>query len=352
MNLLERPRIHIVYEYGIDSRPHTPSYLRFIRPFTHPKIANQVEATFGWDYQGQPADLVILDRLWRPDVNLPLVQQLVERIHQAGARFVYALDDSFFDLARENKGWPPPGLLPIIEFCLHHAYTVIVTTQALKARLDLYNPNILILPHALDERLLVRRFASPGEGPLTIGYMGTFTHDDDLMLVLPAIRNICHRHTGRVQFQLIGAMRNEETKKLLEDLPIHYIPLDPREMEYPLFMLWFSANTRWDIAIAPLHDTPFNRCKSDIKFLDYAAIGTAGIFSRCSEYGTTVQHQENGWLTANTPEAWEEALETLILDPNLRWQLSSQANSYLYTKRILEQRATDWVKTVHQLLLS
>jgi processive 1,2-diacylglycerol beta-glucosyltransferase len=362
MTTLARPRVHIVYEYGVDTRPHTPSYLRFIRPFTHPRLADQVEATFGWDYLGQPADLVILDRLWRPDVTLPLVQQLVERIHRAGARFVYALDDSFFDLVLENKGWPPPGLLPIIDFCLRQAHAVLVTTPALNNRLASYNPHILILPHALDERLLVCHSSSPlslqgrgvgGEGrPITIGYMGTPTHDDDLQLVLPAIRSICHRHAGRVEFQLIGTVRDEATKKLLADLPIHYVPLDPRETEYPLFMLWFTANTRWDIAISPLRDTPFNRCKSDIKFLDYAAIAAAGIFSRCPAYSATVQHQVTGWLAANTPDAWEEALETLIADPKLRWQIANQANSYLYNERTLAQRAADWVTTVHQQLLS
>jgi processive 1,2-diacylglycerol beta-glucosyltransferase len=174
MTTLVRPRLHIIYEYGADTRPHTPSYLRFIRPFTHPGVIDQIEATYGWDYQGQPADLVLLERLWRPDVNLPVVQQLVERIHQAGARFVYSLDDNFFDLALENKGWPPPGLLPIIEFCLRQASGIIVTTPALKTRLEHYNSNILILPNALDERLLVRRIPSPlslsgrgagGEGP-------------------------------------------------------------------------------------------------------------------------------------------------------------------------------------------
>lgn len=347
-----RPRVHILYEYGVDTRPHTPSYLRFIRPFTHPAITDQVEATFGRDYQGQPADLVILERLWRPDVTLPMVQQLVGRIHRSGARFVYSLDDSFFDLAQENKGWPPPGLLPIIEFCLRQAHAVLVTTPALKTRLDAYHPHILILPHALDERLLIRRTSSGGEGPLTIGYMGTPTHDDDLQLVLPAIRSVCHRHPCRVEFQLIGAVRNDATKKLLTDLPIRSIPLDPRETEYPLFMLWFTANIRWDIAISPLRDTPFNRCKSDIKFLDYAAIAAAGLFSGCPAYSATVQHQDTGWLANNTPDAWEDALESLIADPNLRWQLASHAISYLYNERILAKRAADWITNVHQLLRS
>jgi processive 1,2-diacylglycerol beta-glucosyltransferase len=360
MTTLVRPRLHIIYEYGADTRPHTPSYLRFIRPFTHPGVIDQIEATYGWDYQGQPADLVLLERLWRPDVNLPVVQQLVERIHQAGARFVYSLDDNFFDLALENKGWPPPGLLPIIEFCLRQASGIIVTTPALKTRLEHYNSNILILPNALDERLLVRRIPSPlslsgrgagGEGPLTIGYMGTPTHDEDLQLVLPAIRRVCRHHAGRVELQLIGALRDDETKKLLADLPVRSIPIDPHETEYPLFMLWFTANTHWDIAISPLRDTPFNHCKSDIKFLDYAAIAAAGIFSQSPVYTTTVQHRETGWLADNTSDAWEEALETLITNPELRRHLASNANRHLYAERTLAQRALDWAATVHQMLL-
>jgi processive 1,2-diacylglycerol beta-glucosyltransferase len=373
MTTLARPRIHILSEYGSDSRPHTPSCLRFIRPFTYPTIVNQVEASFGWDYQGQPADLVLLERLWRPDVTLPVVEQLVERIHQAGARFIYSLDDNFFDLALENKGWPPPGLLPIIEYCLRQAHGVLVTTPALKERLEQYNSNILILPNALDERLLVRRIPPPlslsgrgaggegslslsgqspwGEGSVTIGYMGTPTHDEDLQLVLPALHRVCHRHAGNVELQLIGAVRSVETKKLLSNLPVRQIPLDPRETEYPLFMLWFTANTQWDIAISPLRDTPFNRCKSDIKFLDYAAIGAAGVFSKIPAYTTTVQHQQNGWLAENTPEAWEKALETLIANPELRWHLASNANNYLYAARTLAQRATDWAAAVNRMLL-
>ena len=353
-----RPRIHIIYEYGIDSRPHTPSYLRFIRPFTHPLIAAQVEVTYGRDFQGQPVDLVILERLWRPDITLPALQQLVERIHKAGARFVYSLDDNFFDLALENKGWPPPGLLPLIEFCLRQAHVVLVTTSILKARLDQYNPNINILPHALDERLLVKRSPSPFSLPgrrdenkdhLTIGYMGTPTHDADLLLVLPAIRSVFRRHAGKVELQLIGAVRDKQTNYMLSDLPVRHIPIDPREAEYPLFMLWFTANTHWDIAIAPLRDTPFNHCKSDIKFLDYSAIAAAGILSQCPAYSATVQHQQTGLLVDNTPDAWGAALETLLAEPDLRWHLASQANRYLYTERTLAQRAPDWILAIQQL---
>ena len=41
---------------------------------------------------------------------------------------------------------------------------------------------------------------------------------------------------------------------------------------YPGFVNWITQQ-HWDIGIAPLADTPFNRCKSAVKTLDYAALG-------------------------------------------------------------------------------
>ena len=349
------PRVHVVYEYGIDYRPHSSPFLRLIRPFSHPHVQEHLETTFDQDYNGEPADLVIVDRLWRPDVNLQLVQELVDKIRLKGAKFVYSLDDNFFDLVLENKGWPPKEFLPIVTFMLHQADGVMVSTPALRERLLEYNQNILVLPNQLDERLLVTRH--PGEihplaGPdrVVIGYMGTITHDEDLLMILPALESINQRYPARIEIQVIGVLRNEETKKELLELPVRYVPFRPEEYEYPMFMLWFTGHTRWDIAISPLRETLFTRCKSDIKYLDYAAIGAAGIFSQSPAYSSTIHHKIDGWIAENTPEAWEEALETLVQDSSLRLKIAGNAARYLYRERILAQHALDWYTAVDQLI--
>ena len=295
-------------------------------------------------------DLVIIDRLWRRDVSLPLVQELVNKIRLKGARIIYSLDDNYFDLAFTDNTWPISEILPIVSFLLHQADAVLVTTPALRQRLLEYNPNIHILPNQLDERLLVTRYPRDeslrlDQNRIVIGYMGTFTHDEDFMMVLPALKSIHQRYPGRIEVQVVGVVNKEETKKELQALPIRYVYPRPEEHEYPLFMLWFTGHIHWDIAISPLQNTPFNNCKSDIKFLDYASIGAAGIFSQSPAYSSTVHHQQDGWLAENTPEAWEEALETLINDPHLRLKIARNATHYLYTQRTLAQRAADWVET-------
>jgi hypothetical protein len=124
----------------------------------------------------------------------------------------------------------------------------------------------------------------------------------------------------------------------------------PAEHAYPLFMLWFTGHIRWDIAISPLRDTAFNQCKSDIKFLDYSAIGAAGIYSRVPAYESSVHHSQTGLLVDNDGEAWEEALETLLSDDGQRARLAQGAFQYLYTQRTLACRVGDWLTALDELL--
>jgi glycosyltransferase involved in cell wall biosynthesis len=115
-------------------------------------------------------------------------------------------------------------------------------------------------------------------------------------------------------------------------------------------MLWFSSHLRWDIALSPLKDTPFNQCKSDIKFLDYSAIGAAGIYSRVPAYESSVRHLETGWLAENEVDAWVEALERLLSDDGLRIQIAQNATRYLYTERSLARCARCWLQALENLL--
>jgi hypothetical protein len=89
-------------------------------------------------------------------------------------------------------------------------------------------------------------------------------------------------------------------------------------------MLWFTGKINWDIAISPLRTTPFNMYKSDIKFLDYCAIGSVGVFTQLQVYQTSVQDRETGMLVENRPESWYKAFEELIKDDGLRMAISRE----------------------------
>lgn len=357
-----RWRVHILYEYGSDLRPHGSAFIRLLRPFTYPALRENLEVTSGLTYNGQEVDVVIVDRLWRPDISPALAIGLVENTRQAGVPLIYALDDNLLDLparqlplVSQGQVWPTEEHRWVVQFFLRQADGVMVTTQALRERFLSFNPNIVVVPQALDERLLVGGGPPQvnslfGERRKVIGYMGTLTHDDDLMMILPVFQSIWERHGGKIEFQIVGGVGRADTLQALKELPVRMVNARPEEVEYPLFMLWFSSCIRWDIAISPLKDTPFNRCKSDIKFLDYSAIGAAGIYSRVPAYESSVRHLETGWLAENDVGAWVEALETLLADDGLRMQLAHNATRYLYAERILARCAANWLKALEELL--
>lgn len=352
---VETPQVDILYEYGADSMPLAHSEMRLIRPFRHPAAGGGLDLRWSTDFDRQPIDAVLLDRLWRPDVDGRAIDALLEGLRAMGVRLLYAIDDNLLDLPAERPDWPSPAQVALVERLLGEADGVIVASPALAARLASHNPRIVVLPNALDERLLgparpPARATPFGERPLVIGYMGTPTHDDDLRLVLPALRAVCARRAGRVVVELLGGAARPSTWRQMADLPLRTLRPHPTESAYPLFMQWYSHRVQWDIGLAPLLDTPFRRCKSDVKHLDIAAIGAAGIYSRVEAYAGTVRHGETGLLVENTRAAWEEALERLLADDDLRSHIATEARRYLHAERVLAVRAPDWPAALRRLL--
>jgi hypothetical protein len=118
--------------------------------------------------------------------------------------------------------------------------------------------------------------------------------------------------------------------------------------QYPLFMSWFWQALSWDIALAPLLDTPFNRCKSDLKYLDYAALGASGIYSDLPVYAS-VEHGVTGMRVTNQPDAWADGLYQLVTQPALRRTLAANAYDYLRRERTLSTQIDRWLALLERV---
>lgn len=345
---MRRLRVHVIYEHGVDLRPFGSAQIRLLRPLSHSALNDQYKVTFDWTYRGEPAEFVIVDRLWKPDVSPASAQQLLQNARRAGARFIYAVDDDFLSLPTTAA----PGYFTAVKreaanLWLQEADRVVVTTPVLQQRVAALNSRCVIVPNALDERLLIdrppRSTVTPfGRRRIVIGYMGTYTHEADWRLILPAWRQVYEYYRESVEFQVIGVSAQAQALAQEAGVPVRVLQPQRGEVEYPLFMLWFTGRVQWDVAVAPLLDTPFTRSKSDIKFLDYSALGAATIASRVPAYEDSVRHGDTGWLAENTVEAWAAALNRLVADADLRAALAARARQYLLQKRLLAQQVEDW----------
>lgn len=340
-------RVHILYEYGVDHRPHGSAYIRLLNPLQHPKLAGRFQLTSGMELES--ADVVIVDRTWKYNVNLHEIECLLDEIDRMGAKLVYHLDDNLLDLDLANSFRPSFTLeqLACIRLLAREANSVWVSTQPLAERMRKLNPNLIVIPNALDEKLFHKRpegqRVSSSER-LTVGYMGTYTHEEDLYMILEALR----QHSDRIRLELVGGL--SDPNAVSGFAPLQVTILQPNTgHEYPAFARWMASTLAWDLGIAPLSSSPFTRCKSDIKFLDYSLLGIPGLYSRVDAYQNTVQHEVTGWLVENTVDAWEQSLSARIDQVAQRKTIAETAEDWVRKNRTLDVCAHIWGDAIDQL---
>ncbi len=352
---MPKRRVHVLHGFYGAEIPYSCTYIRLLCPLSHPALAGSVELTHGTAEAIPECDLLVIERhtLWPYERQLDNFSRLLSRCRERGVPVIYELDDNLLDLRRGEpwETYPGDSLRAAALFLVRHADGVIVSTQVLSDRLSHLRQDVVVVPNALDERI----FGSPpkapsGESPsLTIGYMGTLTHEADLRMVLAPLRALLRRHAGKVRLELVGGAEGRRVASLFGGLPFRM--REPgREDPYPKFVPWMRQHVHWNVAIAPLEDDAFTRGKSDLKYLDYGALGIPGVFSDVGPYRGTVRHGETGLLAANEPEAWSEALESIVCDAALRKRLRAAATAEVHGKRMLGTNATLWKDAIEAIV--
>jgi tetratricopeptide (TPR) repeat protein len=161
------------------------------------------------------------------------------------------------------------------------------------------------------------RPSTPRSGsPLRLGWGGSLGHRDDIAAVVPVIAEIMRRHPQVVW----AAMAPQELHAVFAPLPAARCEL--RGLGDTAAYRSFLQTL--DVGLAPLQDTPFNRCRSDVKYLEYVDAGVAPIVQAARPYADSVRHGEVGLVFAD-PAKLLGCIESLLLDAPLRHRLVAQA---------------------------
>ena len=104
-----------------------------------------------------------------------------------------------------------------------------------------------------------------------------------------------------------------------------------------------------DIGLAPLLPTEFNKCKSNIKWLEYSIAEIPGIYSP-----TVYQHRNfepKFGLIADTPDCWHGAIKHLIDYPERRRELIDHSYRLMKLKFDLEKHIGKWQESYQNLFI-
>jgi glycosyltransferase involved in cell wall biosynthesis len=110
------------------------------------------------------------------------------------------------------------------------------------------------------------------------------------------------------------------------------------------FAKWFRDGFKGQIGLAPIIESDFNAAKSELKWLEYAALKVPTVASNTGPYARTIRHGEDGLLCGSNG-AWRNALEALLEDRGLRQKIGLAAHERLRAEYDAEKRAGDWLRT-------
>ena len=109
------------------------------------------------------------------------------------------------------------------------------------------------------------------------------------------------------------------------------------------YQTYLNILARCEISFMPLSDTPFNRCKSDLKYIEAAAYRVAALASPIG-YENRIDDGESGILF-RTPAEFERCLSILVANPDFARKIGEGGRRYVEQSRMLSyqvRRRADW----------
>ena len=283
----------------------------------------------GWDMKdahgiGAIAPLfdgVVLPRLsWQP-AERGLAERWFELLRRAGKLTVYDCDDDLFSPEIDRRalllGRADGKTADELEaerrmriWAMQQCDGVTVSTRRLATLVrTLTERPVVVVRNAIDLSWFRRVLrAAPGRsGHVTVGWAGGKRPDDDVRAMAEAWGRLAKRFDAvgfRVGGYLPPVVRQHVPADRLVVVP--WLPLE----RYP------QGLAGVDVACCAVADTPFNRCKSQIKAIE-AAVAGAAVVATPTVYGSLIEHGVTGFI-AESVDDWESALVELIERPALR----------------------------------
>jgi glycosyltransferase involved in cell wall biosynthesis len=104
------------------------------------------------------------------------------------------------------------------------------------------------------------------------------------------------------------------------------------------------SNYVGDIGILPSNATKFNKCKSNLKLLEFAALKMPVVVSDADPYHGLPVHYANG------EKAWVEQITRLVEDPELRKSSGDELYKFCKENYDLHKHAPERLKVYEQIV--
>jgi SAM-dependent methyltransferase/glycosyltransferase involved in cell wall biosynthesis len=206
------------------------------------------------------------------------------------------------------------------QFAFSGVHAVQTSTPTLAAILRTRNPEVAVFPNTVRALPDVRNFLDPN---LLTVFFGALNREPDWAPLMPALNAVAEKAGERLRFCVV------HDRAFFDALKTPHKMFTPT-CDYDAYMALLG---QCEISFMPLGDTPFNRAKSDLKFIEAGACRVAALASHVV-YADSIEEGRTG-LLFRSPDELRERLLRLVAMPELARGLGNAARSYVAGERML-----------------
>jgi glycosyltransferase involved in cell wall biosynthesis len=133
--------------------------------------------------------------------------------------------------------------------------------------------------------------------------------------------------------------------KVMESLDVEWHPMVPMNQYYDKL-----NELRLDIQIIPRADNYFNRCKSNLKFLESSMFEIPCIAQGFADNLSPYYNDRDYMLLAYTHDEWIKHIDDLINDKEKRLEMGRKARAYVEEKYSIDNNAHLWENAYKTIL--
>lgn len=307
------------------------------------------------------ADIVVFHR--------PIQKEMYEAallLKEAGKKIVMDNDDTYransgvpvqmFGKDREKLDTAVGYINEQLKKFAELADMVTVTTEFLKKEYLEWNKNVVVLPNCVDP-FDWEEPVKNDTGKTRILITGSVASNKDYENIIPLLEKLKERKDVQVVLQALPA----DHPSLKESREVYKPELDfwkQYDVEWYPFMkltdyLEFIPTLKIDIMLIPRHDNYFNRCKSNLKFLE-ASMAKMATVAQAFPDGNS-PYEVNGedtkyMVLANNSQDWTEKVLDLLDNKEKIDILKEKAHEYVLNKYDINKCGDKWKEAYKQII--
>lgn len=302
-------------------------------------------------FQGSMASEIVV--FHRPDDRSRV--EAMKLLKEAGKKIVFDNDDTYKSIDAMKFKDKLKEREDLLDEAIKVADLVTTSTEYLAEEYRKINPNTVVLKNCVDPDDWDEPIKNTN-GKVRIGLVGSVAINNDYK----KIKNFLVELTKRDDVELILFALppdKDEYKKM-------------REIYAPEVEFWNQLKVEWqsfvpqedyfetlrqlklDIMLIPREENYFNRCKSNLKFLEASILEIPVVAQGFIDGTSPYQGKEDSkhMLIANTEDEWRVAVNKLIDDKELREKMGTEAREYILENYNIHKEYVLWDNAYNKLL--